>query len=59
MTNNNLIAMVKEIKETNRYTNPGILALERQVQILAVYSSHSYTYCFQFRLRLKAFMITN
>lgn len=54
-----IIAAVKEIKETNRCTHPAILAFEQQVQTVAPHASHLYTRCFQFRLRLKALMITN
>ena len=59
LTHDDLIAAAKEIKETNRCTNPAILALERQVQTVAAHAPHSYARCFQFRLRLKALMITD
>ena len=54
-----MIAATKKIKETNRYTNPTILAFEQQVQIVAAHTPHSYARYFQFRLQLKALMITN
>ena len=59
LTHNVLIAAAKEIKETNRCTNPAILAFEQQVQTVAAHAPHSYARCFQFRLRLKALMITD
>ncbi len=54
-----LIALATEIKETNRYTDPAILALERHVQTVAARAPHSYARCFQFRLELKALMFVN
>lgn len=59
LTHAQLIAAAIEIKETNQCTDPTILALERQVQTMAAHAPHSYARCFQFRLRLKALMITN
>ena len=50
LTYNILIASAKEIKKSNRYTNPTILALERQILTMAVDAPHSYTRCFQFKL---------
>ena len=50
LTYTELISVTKEIKENNRYINPTILILKRQVQIVAVHAPHSYARCFQFRL---------
>ena len=54
-----MIAATKEIKETHRCTHPAFLALEQQVQTVAAHASHVCARCFQFKLRLKALMITN
>ena len=54
-----MITIIKKIKETNRCTNPAILALEQQVQIVITHVPHLYARCFQFKLRLKALMITD
>ena len=47
---NDLTAIAKEIKETNRYTNLAILAFEQQVQTVTVHAPHLYVHYFQFRL---------
>ncbi len=54
-----LTATATKIKETNRYTDAAILALERHVQTVAAHIPHLYARCFQFRLRLKALMVAN
>lgn len=59
LTHAQLVAVVTEIKKTNRCTDPAILALETHVQTVAAHAPHPYARCFQFRLRLKALMITN
>lgn len=46
------------VRSTNTCTHPGILALERQVQLVAAHVPHSYAKCFQYRLQLRALMVT-
>lgn len=50
LTYNNLIAIVKKIEKTNRYINQAILALEQQIQIMAIHTPYSYAHYFHFRL---------
>lgn len=59
LTYDDLIVAAKKIKETNRYTNPAILALKRQIQTVAAHAPHLYAQCFPFRLQMKALMITD
>ena len=59
MIYNNLIAATKKIKKTNRYTNLAILAFKLQEQTIAAHVPHSCARYFQFRLWLKALIITD
>ncbi len=53
-----LCEVVKAVRSTNTCTHPGILALERQVQLVATHVPHSYAKCFQYRLQMLVLMVT-
>ncbi len=48
-----------EIKTTRKCTNPAILTLERQVQIVASRSPHSFAKCAKQNLFIRLFMISD
>lgn len=48
-----------EIRTTGRYTNPAILTLERQVQIVASRSPHLFAKCAKQSLFIRALMISD
>ncbi len=53
-----LCEAAEAVRLTNTCTHPGILALERQVQLVAAHVPHFYTKCFQYRLQICALMVT-
>ncbi len=54
---NDLCEVTDAVRSTNICTHPGILVLERQVQIVAAHVPHSYVKCYQQRLQLRALMV--
>ncbi len=48
-----------EIKTTGKCTNPAILTLERQLQIVASHSPHSFAKCAEQNLFIRSLMISN
>ncbi len=53
-----LCEAVEAVRSTNTCTHPGIRALERQVQLVTAHVPHSYAKCFQYRLQMRALMVT-
>ncbi len=58
ISHNNLCEAADAIRSTNTCTHPGILALKRQVQLIAAHVPHLYVKCYQQRLQLRALMVT-
>lgn len=58
-THHNLITVTKKIKKTSRYTSLAIFTFEWQIQTVVVHTPYLYVQCLQFRLQLKALIITD
>ncbi len=50
ISNNDLCKAADAVRSTNTCTHPGILALERQVQLVAAHVPDLYAKCYQQRL---------
>ncbi len=57
ISHNDLCEAAGAVQSTNICTHPDILALERQVQLVAAHVLHSYAKCYQPRLQLRALMV--
>ncbi len=53
-----LCKVAEAVRSTNTCTHPGILALECQVQLVAAHVPHPYAKYFQYRLQMRALMVT-
>ncbi len=59
ITHNQLCKAVELVRTTNTYKNPAVLALENLVQLVSAYIPHSFAKCHEYRLQMRALMITN
>lgn len=59
ITLSQLEGVVTKIKKTGKYTNPDILLLEQQVQIIASKAPHSFAKCANQATHIKALIFNN
>ncbi len=59
ITHNQLCEAAELVRTTNTYKDPAVLALKNLVQLVAAHVSQSFAKCLEYRLQIRALMITN
>ncbi len=59
ITHNQLCKAAKLVRTTNTYKDLAVLALKNLVQLVSAHVPHSFAKCHEYRLQMRALMITN
>ncbi len=59
ITHNQLCEVAELVRTTNTCKDPAVLALENLVQLVSAHVPHSFAKCYEYRLQMRALMITN